>query len=448
MNQKAVNFSKKYRRSRIAESSENSIRRPTLFSVKDSEQLAMESSRARLIQQLTKSDKALPRDFAAYFHGPTKNSDPAYGVTSHHTREPLPRRRVVIPTFPCTQSLRWNPYVETSSIEEEPDTPDLRSNMRQDLRPYQKPDPDLRPEDPKFNCRCETCARQKCPSRTPSSSAIRPVFRDNIMTFCNKYTMTPRLNEVGCGCTPAPSTRVSDMSVTASDIAVKDTQASMQIHRLYSPEQCPASILKNNGENYEDYPSYSQSHCCEHAYQPAINYRQEPERDMEEEPIAPSKISSIKSFFKCKKKKDCANPRRMIYNEGISDLVANNFPVTPVRVPSPTNLKKECSKASVKSRCCLIEGIPFSHRSDSRYHHNCKKSNSRSFYGDSDDVRHLITSPDIIRKTYASKPVKCHKIPNIRMPKRVLMSERDIESYIDRGFPKFMVPASRRPRGN
>ncbi|XP_028166647.1 uncharacterized protein LOC114357299 [Ostrinia furnacalis] len=433
MNYKQVGFneSQSFHVSRVPEECEVSSIRPVLHSSEDVKRMVEESSRARLISQIVAApEDYLSRDFAASFKCATRDTDPPQFATSHKSR-PEPRRRTTIPTYPSlVQSLRWSPYVEVSSPESS------HTNLLE--------------EHPKFNCKCESCSVKNCPSRVSSVGTLKPVaFKDNIMTFSDRCTMTPRLNDACCGvCTPIPTTpKMSDVCVPP-EIAVRDTETVTHFPNMYTNESCaPIPILKR--------PEYSQPACtygyCGHATgHVPVGIRQEAVRDTDigEDYCEPIKPKSLKNFFKFKKKHEQPHcmpeyGRAVIYNEGISDMVANKctIPIPPIRVPSPVAINRESSKVSVRSktRCYLDndDGIPYAHRSESRYHHSCKKPNLRPSYHccDADEVRHLVESPKIVRKTFTStsRPARSYRVPSISLPRKVLTSEADIESYIDKG---------------
>lgn len=444
MNYKQVNFdeSKSFHVSHVADEYEVGHIRPVVHSSEDVKRIIGESARARLISQIVGApDDYLARDFAASFQSATRDTDPPQFMTSHDTRPEL-RRHTTIPTYPSlVQSLRWNPYVQTSSAE------NSLTNLVE--------------EKPKFNCRCESCSVKNCPSRVSSSGTVKPgVFKDNIMTFSDRFTMTPRLIDAYCGvCTPIPATpKVSDVCVPP-DVAVRDTETVTHFPMTYHHQSCtPMPILKR--------PDYGQ-HACTYGYcghdsgHIPVGFRQEAVRDTDisEDYCEPIKPKSLKNFFKFKKK-HVDQPlfvpeygRKMIYNEGISDKVANNCPILPLRVPSPISIKRESSKASVKSKNrCYIDtedSIPYAHKSESRYHYSCKKPNLRPsyHYSDADEVRHVVESPKVVRKTYTSIPVRPYRSPSISLPRKVLTSEADIESYIDKGRTESNEsPTSRRKK--
>ncbi|XP_031762910.2 uncharacterized protein LOC116412657 [Galleria mellonella] len=406
----------------VEEHGRTNINRRVPFSYKDTDMITTEQSRARLINQIIGStDKNLSNEFASYYYQSNSYSDPFCLLTSHTV---APRLKSLgkstalspIPAYPSTvQSLRWSPYVEVS-------TPDESQIEATDDRP-------------KIICRCENCTMKTCPSKVYSSKRSSK-FKDNIMTFSDQYTMTPKLNDACCGvCTPLTSPKVSNVAITTSNIAVRDTQTRAEIQQVYAPPKSAIPILKNC--EYLDPVNKDYKHC--HG-----TYFDDAERDTyvrndynECDQSNPTKITyerePIIDHPYCE---HCHNPRKVLYNEGISDSIANHYPIEPVRVPSPTNVVKDYRRVSVMSKYCIDseDKIPFSHRNDSKYHYSCKTPNSNKHFccdSDTEEVKRLTANPKTVRKTYTSQ-VKRIRTPSIILPKKVLTSERDIESYIDK----------------
>lgn len=411
-------------------------KRPALHSSEEVKRMVENSCRAKLISQIVGApDNYLTRDFTSSFQSASRDTDPPQFTTSHKIRSE-PKRRPTIPTYPSlVHSLRWSPYVEMSSVN------NSQTNLLEDK--------------PRYNCRCESCSIKNCPSRVSSNTSKPTSFRDNIMTFSDRCTMTPKLNDACCGvCTPVPATpRTSDVCVPP-DVAVRDTETVTQFPMYY--QQCaPIPILKK-----PDYDTSCTYGYCGHAtgHVPA-EIRQEAVRDTDigEDYCEPIKPKSLKAFFKFKKKPDLEGPhcmaeygRKVIYNEGISDLAANNCYRKPIRIPSPMNISRDYSKTSVKSKNKYCpdntDNIPFAHRTESRYHQSCKKSNIKPVYHitDPDEVKHVVESPRIIRKTFTSRPMRQYRAPSIRLPRKVLTSEAHIDSYIQKGREEYASNTSAR----
>lgn len=394
--------------------------RPILYSVKNTDRLASESSRARRIF-LNKPDDKCSRDFTAYFKSSSKSGDPNY-VASHTSPISLTRQNVV-PTFAMSQSVRWNPYIEASSIEDV-------THVERD--PFHS------------RCRCTNCSTRNCPARISSSSTVRSgSIRNNIMTFADIYTMTPKCTDTACGSSIVPFFRVSEASASHCEIAVKDTHGNMYFDQPSNHIRCqPIPILKSTSRRCQDYidtntveNNYTE---CDHT----TGRYQIPERDIYCH--EPSRVSSIKSFFRSgRKKKERTNEeyhsknRRIIYNEGISDVIADRCLTTPVRVPSEADERRPRGRACMRGRngvnyCNEEENqIPHSQMANSRYHKNCKPKNTIFFY-DNKEVCHIIPPPPKIRPKKAEYSEHLYQMPTcIKLPRKVLTSDVNIESYID-----------------
>ncbi|CAG4934407.1 unnamed protein product [Parnassius apollo] len=67
--------------------------------------------------------------------------------------------------------------------------------------------------------------------------------------------------------------------------------------------------------------------------------------------------------------------RRILYNEGIDDRIASNFPMIIHRHPSPERIEKK------SSRYLVTDGlIPCDHRRKSRYHYHCQEELNKKCY--------------------------------------------------------------------
>ncbi|XP_059055553.1 uncharacterized protein LOC131849489 [Achroia grisella] len=395
------------------------------YNYKHTNMIASEQSRAQLISQIIGSpERNLTNEFASYFHQPVSKSEPTYLLTSHKV-EPRLRNsgKGIVPPIPAypsmVHSLRWSPYIEVSSAE------DTQAEAVDERR--------------KFICRCENCTMKSCPSKL--SSVKSGIFKDNIMTFRNQYTMTPKLNDACCGvCTPISTPKMSNVSVTASDIAVRDTQTLTQIQEDHA-------FQKPNMQRSK----YIDPACKD--YGPCHTYLDEAVRDTDigNDYHEYDQPDLQKMTFTTKKKLSTNQPheqydnsRKVLYNEGISDSIANNYAKVPIRAPSPANLTDGYSRVSVVSKHCdkSEDKIPFCHRHESKYHYSCKGTSSNNFYYDSDmeEVRHLIASPTIIRRTCTGQRQRL-RTPLIMLPKKLLTSEPDIESYIDKSSQETVLPA-------
>ncbi|KAJ0175881.1 hypothetical protein K1T71_009040 [Dendrolimus kikuchii] len=368
-----------------------------------------EGSRSQMIQEIVYRPAELAtREFTSYYREPGLQTEPKCGIISYSSNSHKNHPDIsAYPTF--MNSLKWNPYIETTSARNSQSDFQEPTKFSNHIKNNSKHSKELK--ETKYNCRCDSCNGRHCPSKLSSTTLRANIFKDNIMTFSEKFTMTPKLCDAGCGSLHIAKNKVSDVSVTASNVAVRETQ-------IYS--QCtPLPILK---KPYDLKKKDTQ-----------VSVGYEPERDTFTDDIDVVKSKSIRSFFKSRKKHE--TPRRNVYNEGISDVVVNQRPRTVSRVASPINVKQGSKATVINHRYPEHENyIPFSHRNDSKYHDSCKSSTLDVRYNDSDDIKRLIANPQVFRRTYTNKPLKYYRSPPIKLPRKVLTSEQDIDSYIDKKY--------------
>ncbi|CAG4949679.1 unnamed protein product [Colias eurytheme] len=349
---------------------EEIARKPIVFSCVDTDKMASASSKAKM--NLT-SKKENSREFSSYFYGKKKNTDPLYIATSHEEKKPLSKKSRVISTYPTLiQGLRWSPSVESY-------------------------DEDYQEEEQ--NVICRNCQKQ---SYNTDWRDNMKTIRDNIRRFVDSSTMTPRLNDASCGaCSPQSQASYTSSVSISSDIATRDVSNTQR--------KTPCVIPETDYIDDSEVQSY----------------------------ITPPSVRRTRLPL-CRKtaipSDQCDNPRKILYNEGISDIVANNFPnygAYENRMQEPVRPKRNYNKPSVFSR-----GIPYAHRKHSKYHYDCNEQDFKSYRCDiEDEVKHLVAKPKVLRYCQAKKPNN-GDVP-IRMPKKVLSSERDIDSYIKRRHRKF-----------
>ncbi|CAG9579120.1 unnamed protein product [Danaus chrysippus] len=402
--------------SNVEHHSDDRPRRSLLLSCEDVERMAVESSRARLMMQLVSEPNETSREFGSYFsncRGLKDESDPFHTMTSHTSTIPIPKR--IIPTYPSmVQAIRWCPKIERS-----------KSTYSADSMT------DSGDDDANFKCRCRKCKMRHCRGKVNSNSKPK-CFKDNIVIFTDNSTMTPHVQDTGCGShSPiAPTSATSDVSIGTSE--------SIPIEHDFSQtyRAAPIPILKK----------------------PQVN------RTMRES-VRDTKIMIPKKPTKIFKKRSegliCPNNsdessgfeygRKVIYNEGISDSLKSgqsrrSTPTrspartpsrtptrTPTRVQSPVRVKRNESKSSVGSKVADKEAtIPFAHRERSRYHSDCRHSISKTYRCEIDDHLQGTKSPKDFRKTVTSDASRRSPSPPIQLPKRVLTSERDIEAFVDK----------------
>lgn len=367
----------------------------------DRRNTSKEDAKARMIDDIIFKPAAATNEFSSHHYEPDHYQEPKHLFTSNKVQSFCQNYPdiTVFPTF--MKRLRKNPYIECNSAGKSQESIEFNDYTRSNYNKYSDGQ-----NESSHNCRCEFCNRQRCPSKLTSTTLRAGIFKDNIMTFSEKFTMTPNLLDTGCGSTHVAKAKVADVSVTASNIAVRETQ-------IYS--QCaPIPILK---KPYDLKRKDTQ-----------VSVRYEPEKDFHDD-IDVVKSKSIRSFFKSKKKHQCS--RRNIDNEGICDIITNQSPKRTPRAVSPRNEKQKSKDPVISHRCPEHETyIPFSHRNDSKYHASCKNSRVDIQY-DSEDIKHLVANPEVFRRTCKNKPAQYQRIPSIKLPRKVLASEQDIDSYIE-----------------
>ncbi|XP_022814542.1 uncharacterized protein LOC111348233 [Spodoptera litura] len=389
-----IGKSKKSRKGKHVEDeyeSRGSRRRALLLSSDDVERMAVESSRARLINHLvSKCEDHSHRESASYSRG--KHLEPPHSVTSHRAhvnKVPILKVPYVIPTYQSlVQCPRWCP--PTMNI-----SPQGSYTERMEIPPY--------------ICKCANCSSLNCPGRKGNKSRR---FKSNITTFCDQCTMTPNVHDVACGRTPIPSTPIYSDAVApccSSMFALIDDHCK-NIHG----RNVPSPILKRGCLNCTKKKTFCDFEPC-------------------------NKTKSVKCFFKKERDEssDCEEiiSRKNIYNEGISDVVTGRFAPCARNVP----VSPRCSSRTLISSSSRISHIPHSHRNESRYHKHCVDPPDRVYVQDNftETTRgpYTVAIPKLVaRRTCGAKACRRHTpvVHNIKMPKKVLMSERVLDHGTDR----------------
>ncbi|CAH4029242.1 unnamed protein product [Pieris brassicae] len=364
--------------------------RRSLFSSEDPEKMADELDK---IKRHTIKQPENTREFCSYFYGRKKSTDPFYLVTSHATSSPKSAKtqrnyglkEQVFTTYPTfVPGLHWSPSVDsfTDDGQDEQD----------------------------FVCRrCRNCKETFVPERR--------VFKDNIIRFCDNSTMTFNVNDAACEVPRPRAAYSSTISITASDIAVRD-EPEPQVRFT------PTPILKKFDDD-----SFSLRYC----ERSPVEVSEIEDDDIDYMYIEPCPKPRRARLPTCPKlneiSPECSEPRKNIYNEGISDAIANNFPnFCPLANRMQVPAKRNYSRTSVFSK--NIE-IPFAHQGGSKYHHECKTEGKRQCYSIQEEVR-LASKPRALKPSHPGGLERCDLAPCGRMPRRVLSSERDIDSYIQK----------------
>ncbi|KAJ8721153.1 hypothetical protein PYW07_001928 [Mythimna separata] len=395
MSNKQVKFGEAKRLQRVNPLEEQhdsgGCQRALLLSSDDVDMMAVHSSRVRLINDLVSKSKDhhATREFASCYHGPTRHFEPPYSITSHTNREYAPETMQVIPAYPSlVPAPQWCPYYRQMP-EQISETNLIVDRMS--------------------NCRCAECRSADCPVR--SYGRFRPQrIKDNIMTFCDQWTMTPNLNDVSCG-TPIPSAvncpGVSDPHDATLPVGGRDNLGKLNNYKMSKP--APVPILKKG-----------YAACPVNESRKQINQQEYDENEL------PRSISIEYFYAKKEKEKDNGSScnhstRKNLYNEGISDVVLK-LPTVPKKGPrgsaSPSPAR---SRARAPSPGSSVD-IPHSHRS-SRYHRHCAELSPV----DSKPCA-LMPSPRTSPCKICSRNHAKQQQRNIKLPKKVLTSEKVADS--------------------
>ncbi|XP_028041937.1 uncharacterized protein LOC114251754 [Bombyx mandarina] len=347
------------------------------------------NARARIINEIFHApEEPCYNDFSCYFLGSQNYAEPKYSVTSQRVSFETK------PDEPPSFHIDSKPHILFSE--------NVQTNLH---------------EAKHYNCKCENCRRDKCPSKS-----ARLQKKDNIMQFSDKSTMTSVVKDADCCCNFGKMCNRPDVTNPTSNTGSK-------IDNLKCLERrCPRTILKND-------MSYK---CAGRICRTFID-DQIAERDTIDD--KEHKIDSQQDLQEKFPSEEVLDQRRTLYNEGISDQIANQFPIAPQRLPSPICVNPEQNRMPVKKynpKCSIVsKGIPFSHKFQSKYHETCKNTSKSRINTDfdSEDIKCLVASPDIV-KNGMLKSARPLRLPSIKLPRRVLTSERDIELYIDSFHPK------------
>lgn len=396
-----------------------------------------------------------PREFSSWFRGPTKNIHPDYVITSHQSSTQLPSiqsKTQLHSLLLKTQLQSFQSKTQLHSLQTKSPLPSLPVYMSV-LEPTVKWNADvqssfIRVENPQVNeqhddnCWCESCTNARyraghgldllVPRPTTSPATDRQTFfRDNIVTFCNQYTMTPCLNDAACGSSKSVVPRLVTTEVGTSGTTRNRPQSSKSRRRN--------SILKKTHyDNYEDLRCFEKALFDQKL---TISCTDDSSSNGRTTNICPSStcLRSLNNTYQVTKGSD-EHKRKMLYNEGISDDVAKQFCVMHKKHPPTRDLnQRTCSRLSVGGRCYRDSSdnyIPYSHNKDSKYHRNCKEQplplvRGRSYIlrGVTDDECHTLElRPLVVKRSSAgacSMRSRC-----ISLPRKLLTSEKNIEAFL------------------
>ncbi|XP_053612732.1 uncharacterized protein LOC128676574 isoform X2 [Plodia interpunctella] len=357
------------------ESFRKSQKKSLLFSSNDLSRMAEQSSRARLMKQVVGTDDLLHETFEKPFY--SKNAETENEVTE--CKEYV----TGITVYPSRVGLRWNPCVEVSSGEDIPIH--------------------LEPQKSKNHCNCANCTSKHCPSKH-SFGFSRTGFRDNIMKFSDKTTMTPKLNHASCNArTPSVSPKPSSASVSGS-------QSSYNTACYYPPPpptmtphpsfKKPKGVLRV--PCYDPEPYYDEVEKDTDVYENCTYVKKLNRHCISNYPNL--KLESIKG-------------KRNLYNEGISDKVAEQYPVTPPQCPHRVMFGAKSFCGNMCPNCCCMPPTT---------------KGSRPVYYDlePEEMQNFVAIPRVVLDRYVAPIGRAHRAPSIILPKKMLTSERDIEMFV------------------
>lgn len=412
----------------------NKVRsRPLLYSSEDTTKIAMEKSKLNILKQLSSvninhiiNDK---KEFSSFFLEPKNNTKAPKILTSHGTPPYNSNEKQIIKAYPVEQSLRFNPTVYIAAEQTTYSNTELANQNT-------------------FLCTCRNCQSRSCPSKKQSTSRERSMsFKDNIMTFNDQETMTPKVQDASCSCTNCPQTNTNSYSnITNTDVAVRDLDDNVPTKYTSQQPNFASSTLRNHDDNniprhynMSNFRNKSRIKINLHQQYEPINEENylEPEisRDMccqDDNPITDCNKCCKKSISDCdkccqnQKQKDRNEFRQKIYDEGIDDDIVCRQPPPP-RVRMSNHCQNCCNTTS----CNENRG--------SRYHKNCV-ANDRHYHGM--EIAHQM---GCMNKCMGSKHFRrcCFNMLNddvpITLPKRMVTSERNIDAYIDRNCPGYHI---------
>ena len=281
-----------------------------------------------------------------------------------------PIKASIIPTYQTSiQNIRWNPYMET------------------------------RLEEPQFNTRKHNCIYQYKEYPEPYLQYQNNMvenkkissFKDNIIRYSDNSTMTWTMNDVGCGVDIPIVQNLNEKAYeSTTNLAISDRSQTFtsQLHHLpvLEKSEYEANMLEND--------LISKNHEIDDNSDLSSNY---------------DKCKKLSKF----NRKEAKMADMMVPAHG----EVKRFPNLSRKTFSMTKLT-EISDST--SEDCKIS-IPHNHRVHSKYHCNCTSiSNSHD-----DNV--------FIRKLNfknVQNLIQCKRTPSIRLPKRVVASQRDITVFI------------------
>lgn len=414
--------------------------KPTLLQANPEDNVA-----EKLVEHCDRSRHTYPnnapnsREFASWFRRPIKNIQPDCLITSHQSKPQMlsfqsktgaypfySKNR--IPSHPMYPSLvdptvKWNANMPTSFVSVDDSQED---DQHDDY------------------CWCPSCTKARhrvglsldyqSLKMSPSPTFDRPVFfRDNIVTFCNQHTMTPRLNDVSCGSSKCaiPVLFTAEVGTSGPDLNAPQSSKTCRQNSILKKSKC---------DTYQDVTCFAKA-WLDHKLSLSCDDDDGSNGKAKPTKCCPRPVCLLNDDTLTNEQEPDAN-RKMLYNEGISDDVAKEFCVMH-RKHSPKNDLSQrigSSRLSVGAKCYRNSSdnyIPYSHNINSKYHQNCKKEvqplmrkRSCVFHGFRDDeCRTLEIEPLVLKNTSAGACTTRSRC--ISLPKKLLTSEKNIEAFLN-----------------
>lgn len=388
--------------------------RPMLSSSKDLSQMAIESSKARMakrqISQFGDFNSNDCRNESNEF-GSSYRATFRYGpfsITSHTNREFTSKTKKLQSFVSQVQNCA---RVDVTTSQSSPSETGNKST---------------------FTCKCKTCTNSRCPSKLYNKKQI--VFDGKVQTFCDGITMTSKLVDAECGEVPLCSK--TDCGVNTTILTTIETDESTQVHE---PIYCrPITVTEKSTSSLQFEYAYKRA-------KPEIYDQTVPKESIgcqcaasnvkREEPR-----QSVQCFYRRNEPmsmesndKETTSGVKNQYNKGISDDFVDQG------TDSCMLIRKQ--KPRYRESCISRPHIPFSHRHYSKYHHNCKHPKEFQYDNKEDDmpVRHCEDlCPKHARKLCGRRCPPIRMMPSIRLPKRVLTSDRNIDDFVNKSrcYPK------------
>ncbi|CAH2108712.1 unnamed protein product [Euphydryas editha] len=370
-------------------------RRPILFSSENVERMAVESSRARLIMQLLSEPNESSEKTSQY----CRNKSVVKSINNETITTPsraakFPASNRNFTTYPTLvqQCLRWSPSIETYSEDSQTDTSC----------------------EGRFKCKCHRCKMNKCLA-CRQKDTYQYTFKDNIVKFSDMSTMTRHVTDSGCGtCTSASTTDNSNVSIPP-DFNINDV---FRVQTSQTDTIIPTPILKtpDNKNNFD------------HILRKDMGYQGR--ADLGNTTTVCNDYDNLLKYYTkpLKNRSNFEDSGRVLFNEGTDGSITNNtlpdFSLSARRIKSQAKFNNCHRPHRTNKRLGKKTVIPYNHQTNSKYHYDCKESNNIYNAKNQEDLNYLAISPMM-------KPAR-HDTPSIRLPKRVLTSERNIEAFLDK----------------